>query len=88
MPSLFPSFNFVRITRNRGVRRYNHPIHFICEFRHPICVRRGWGKTISKVNDFVLRLEKTIERVRNLGRNVVIEKEPHAAKRFSNSTAS
>jgi len=24
--------------------------------------------------------------VRNLGRNVVIEKEPHAAKRFSNST--
>jgi hypothetical protein len=28
-----------------------------------------------------------MKRVRDLGRNVVIGKEPHAAKRFSNSTA-
>jgi hypothetical protein len=88
MSGLFPSFDFMRIARDRGVGRYDYPIHLICEFRHPVCVRCSWAEAISKVNDFVLGLNKTIERVRNLRRNVVIEKEPHAAKRFSNSTAS
>ena len=75
----FPGFDFVGIFADLQIGRENYPVGFPSERSHPSFIRRSRSEAVLEMHDLVLGFDQHMDALGELGREIVIDEESHAA---------